>query len=77
MHTEFNVEQLQLQEVGCRTVEGRFDAGRTSCDGGLLLQREGVALTLTAADTHPTQGAGGPRPEAGEDCLSQHARPRL
>jgi hypothetical protein len=31
----------------------------------------------TVADTHPTQGAGRPRPEAGEDCLSQHVRPRL
>jgi hypothetical protein len=35
MQTECSVEQLEFQGVGCRTVVGRFDAGRTSSDGGL------------------------------------------
>jgi hypothetical protein len=40
MQTECNREQLEFQGIGTRTVVARFDAGRTSSDGGLLLLRE-------------------------------------
>jgi hypothetical protein len=39
MQTECSVEQLEFQGVGCRTVVGRLDAGRTDYDGGLLRRR--------------------------------------
>jgi hypothetical protein len=40
MRTECTVGQLEFQGLGRRAVVGRFDAGRTSSDGGLLLLRE-------------------------------------
>ncbi len=40
MTTECHDTQLQFQGFGGRAVQARFDAGRTSSDGGLLLARE-------------------------------------
>lgn len=45
MHTECSSEQMQFQGAGRRSVVGRFDAGRTSSDGGLLLLREVAGRT--------------------------------
>ena len=45
MQTECTAEQLEFQGVGRRSVVARFDAGRTSSDGGLLLLREVAART--------------------------------
>lgn len=40
MQTECSGEQLSFHGVGKRSVVGRFDAGQTSTDGGLMLLRE-------------------------------------
>lgn len=40
LETECRAEQLEFEGVCGRRVEGAFDAGRTSTDGGLLLLRE-------------------------------------
>ena len=45
MQTECNGETASFHAFGRRTVEGRFDAGRTSSDGGVLLLRETALRT--------------------------------
>ena len=45
MRTVCNGEQLSFQALGKRAVVGRFDAGRTSSDGGVMLLRETAMRT--------------------------------
>jgi hypothetical protein len=40
MTTQCNAQQLSFHAFGRRAVEGRFDAGHTSTDGGVMLLRE-------------------------------------
>ena len=45
MQTDCTPDQIEFQGVGRRRVVARFDAGRTSSDGGVLLLREVEART--------------------------------
>jgi len=43
VQADCTLEQLEFQGLGTRRVEGRFDAGRVSSEGGVLLLREAEA----------------------------------